>query len=90
MINGNKDDVINCLSKNYNGSKLIKVLPLEQNFMSASELSMKDNMNIYVGGNDDRIIVVSLFDNLGKGASGAAVECMHIMLGLDPKKGLVL
>ena len=88
MINGNKDDVINCLSKNYNGSKLIKVLPLEQNFMSASELSMKDNMNIYVGGNDDRIIVVSLFDNLGKGASGAAIQCMNIMCGFDETKSL--
>lgn len=88
MINGNKDDVINCLSKNYNGSKLIKVLPLEQNFMSASELSMKDNMNIYVGGNDDRIMVVSLFDNLGKGASGAAIQCMNIMCGFDETKSL--
>ena len=88
MINGNKDGVINCLSKNYNGSKLIKVLPLEQNFMSASELSMKDNMNIYVGGNDDRIMVVSLFDNLGKGASGAAIQCMNIMCGFDETKSL--
>ena len=88
MINGNKDDVLNCLSKNYNGSKLIKVLSLEQNFMSASELSMKDNMIIYVGGNDDRIMVVSLFDNLGKGASGAAIQCMNIMCGFDETKSL--
>ena len=88
MINGNKDDVLNCLSNNYNDSKLIKVLPLEQNFMSASELSMKDNMKIYVGGNDDRIMVVSLFDNLGKGASGAAIQCMNIMCGFDETKSL--
>ena len=49
---------------------------------------MKDSMNIYVGGNDDRIMVVSLFDNLGKGASGAAIQCMNIMCGFDETKSL--
>ena len=88
MINGNKEDVYNCLCENYKESKLIKVLPLDQSFMSASEMSMKDSMNIYVGGNDDRIMVVSLFDNLGKGASGAAIQCMNIMCGFDETKSL--
>lgn len=88
LINGNKDDVLNCLCNNYKDSKLIKVLPLDVSFMSAAELSMKDNMNIYVGGNDDRIMVVSLFDNLGKGASGAAIQCMNIMCGFDETKSL--
>ncbi len=88
MINGNKEDVYNCLCDNYKDSKLIKVLPLEQSFMSASEMSLKDSMNIYVGGNDERIMVVSLFDNLGKGASGAAIQCMNIMCGFDETKSL--
>ena len=88
MINGKKEDVYNCLCENYKDSKLIKVLPLDQSFISASEMSMKDSMNIYVGGNDDRIMIVSLFDNLGKGASGAAIQCMNIMCGFDETKSL--
>jgi len=39
-------------------------------------------------GNDDQILLVSRLDNLGKGASGAAVQCMNIMLGLDEAEGL--
>jgi N-acetyl-gamma-glutamyl-phosphate reductase len=47
-------------------------------------------MAVSVYGNDERIILVALYDNLGKGASGAAVECMNIVLGEDPAKGLVI
>ena len=47
-------------------------------------------MYILVNGNDERICITAVYDNLGKGASGAAIECMNIMLGLDPKKGLNL
>ena len=47
-------------------------------------------MHIYVNGNDERASISCVYDNLGKGASGAAIECMNIMLGLDPKKGLKL
>ena len=45
---------------------------------------------IYVSGNDERILLTALLDNLGKGASGAAIECMNIALGLDSTKGLNL
>ena len=41
-------------------------------------------------GNDDRILLSSRFDNLGKGASGAAIQCMNIVLGCDEAKGLNL
>ena len=47
-------------------------------------------MRIFVGGNDERILLVSVFDNLGKGASGAAVQCMNIALGLDERTSLSL
>ena len=47
-------------------------------------------MKIYVTGNDERIMVNAIFDNLGKGASGAAVQCMNIALGLPEDTGLVL
>jgi len=48
----------------------------------------RDDLMIYVTGNDERITITALFDNLGKGASGAAVQNMNIMLGLDETSGL--
>lgn len=57
-------------------------------FISAHEKMNKDSMDITVCGNDDRIILVAVYDNLGKGASGAAVECLNYVLGVDPKTGL--
>jgi len=59
-------------------------------FLSANELAGKDYAQILVTGNDDRIMVTAMFDNLGKGASGAAVECLNVSMGVDPAKGLVL
>ena len=47
-------------------------------------------MEISVHGNDERIVLVARYDNLGKGASGAAVECMNLVLGLPPETGLEL
>ena len=47
-------------------------------------------MGISVYGNEERILLVSRFDNLGKGASGAAIENMNILIGEEPTKGLVL
>ena len=49
-----------------------------------------DGMQIFVTGNNDRLVVATRFDNLGKGASGAAVQCMNIVLGCDEAKGLNL
>ena len=60
----------------------------EEGFLSAAALSGKDNMEVTVCGNEDRILLVSRFDNLGKGASGAAIQNMHILLGIDEKTGL--
>ncbi len=60
----------------------------ENNFLSAGILSGKDNMIVSVFGNEDRIILVARYDNLGKGASGAAVECLNIVLGNEDIKGL--
>ncbi len=47
-------------------------------------------MEISVAGNDERILLISRYDNLGKGASGAAIECMNIVLGLPETEGLNL
>ena len=62
----------------------------EGGFLSASAFSGRDDMEISVFGNDDRILLVSRFDNLGKGASGAAIQNMNIMLGVEETTGLEL
>ena len=62
----------------------------EGGFLSAGRFSGLDSMEISVYGCDDRILLTARYDNLGKGASGAAVECLNILLGVDAKTGLVL
>jgi len=52
-------------------------------FISGAKLSGTDSMRITVSGNEERILLVAVYDNLGKGASGAAIECMNIVLGTD-------
>ena len=63
---------------------------LEDGFLAANTLAGTDVMRLFVYGNDDRIIVSAQLDNLGKGASGAAVQCMNIMMGIEEGTGLVL
>lgn len=58
------------------------------NFLSAHALSGRDDMLVSVHGNEERMILVSRFDNLGKGASGAAIQNMNIVLGVDEATGL--
>ena len=60
----------------------------EKGFLSAAAFSGRDDMEITVTGNEDRILLVSRFDNLGKGASGAAIQNMNIVLGLPETEGL--
>ena len=62
----------------------------EGGFLSASALSGYDDMQVSVAGNDERIILTSRFDNLGKGASGAAIQNMNIIMGVEETTGLVL
>ena len=62
----------------------------EEGFISAAGMSFKDSMQITVSGNDDRILLIARYDNLGKGASGAAIECLNMVLGSDKTTGLDL
>lgn len=62
----------------------------EGGFLSACALENKDVMQIEVFGNEERILLTARYDNLGKGASGAAVECLNIVLGEDKTKTLEL
>ena len=59
-------------------------------FLTANALQGKDTMELYVSGCDERLLLTARYDNLGKGASGAAIECMNYVLGLDPAAGLEL
>lgn len=79
----------------YEGEKFIKVMPFgaeeeSRNFLGSNNVSGWDGIEIYVTGNEDRILLSSRFDNLGKGASGAAVQCLNIVMGCDEAKGLNL
>lgn len=76
------DTIKEVYSKKYN-TVLVKYVDAMDvdGFLSAGTLSQKDSMNISVYGNEDRIILTAVYDNLGKGASGAAIECMNIKLG---------
>ncbi len=58
--------------------------------LAANALSGKDSLEIFITGNEDTVLLVARFDNLGKGASGAAVQCMNLMLGLPEYEGLEL
>ena len=77
----------------YQGEKLIRVLPLDAGeemggFLAANTLCGKDDMEILILGNDERPLLIARFDNLGKGASGAAVQCLNIMTGAEEYSGL--
>lgn len=86
------EKIANLLADYYQGNPLISVHPYqnlpEDGMLSANALSGKDNLEIFVYGNDTQILLAARFDNLGKGASGAAVQCMNIMLGREETSGL--
>ncbi|MDL2059825.1 N-acetyl-gamma-glutamyl-phosphate reductase [Mesosutterella sp. AGMB02718] len=64
--------------------------PDEAGFMAASALSGFDSMQVSVFGCEERFVLAARYDNLGKGASGAAIECLNLVLGEDPVRGLRL
>ena len=72
----------------YASHNFVKTAQETKNYLAANPLAGTNRMEIYVDGNEDRIVLASVFDNLGKGASGAAVQCMNIMLGLDERISL--
>ena len=87
-------DIHEIMTAHYAGQHFVKVLELggektlPDGFLAANTLADTNNMQIFVFGNDEQILLCSRLDNLGKGASGAAVQSMNIMLGLDEATGL--
>ena len=84
------EKVWDCLKNHYEGEKIVTVAPLggDESVIYASTLAGKDSMRIIVSGHESQTMVTTLFDNLGKGASGAAIQNMNILLGVDESTGL--
>lgn len=90
-INASAEEIKAIYTEKYTGPIVKYVEDFDENgFVSANKLSFNDGMEISVSGNDDRILLIARYDNLGKGASGAAIECMNIVLGTDETTGLDL
>ena len=89
QIKGTAEDIKN-IYKNYYNGKIIRFADQksEDGFLSAVGLGGRDDMEISVFGNEERILLAARYDNLGKGASGAAIQNMNIMLGVDECLGL--
>lgn len=91
LLKGNIDTIKELYRSTYNTELVCyKDEGDESGFLSANALSGKDSMEISVYGNEDRIILTARYDNLGKGASGAAVECLNIILNEEKTKTLVI
>ncbi len=90
QIKGDIKDIKN-IYKNYYKTNIIRFNDSadENGFLSAVALGGRDDMEISVFGNADRILLAARYDNLGKGASGAAIQNMNIMLGKNESLGLV-
>ena len=90
-IHGDIEAMKNVYRSTYTG-KLVHLCEetSEGGFLSAAAYSGRDDMEITVNGNEERIVLTARFDNLGKGASGAAIQNMNILLGCDPTTGLVV
>lgn len=88
----NLNDIHNIFSEHYQNSPFIKVRELgySEKMIGANNFENRDDMEIEINGNEKRAVITARFDNLGKGASGAAMQCMNIMLGKDETTGLIL
>ena len=83
------------MAEYYNGQNFIKVMDFdsevkfEDGLIDVTACNNTNNVQIFVYGNSEKIMLLARLDNLGKGASGAAIQNMNIMLGVDEKEGLI-
>jgi N-acetyl-gamma-glutamyl-phosphate reductase len=90
LFNTNVNAIKQIYSEIYKG-KIIEYKDVSDNgFLSANALSGTDKMAVSVYGNDERAVLCATFDNLGKGASGAAIQNMNIILNLKETEGLII
>ena len=96
ILRGGAEKVAAGLAEYYRDAATIKVHalnePLPENGLYSNAMAGTDRMELYLNVNaaGEQMMLVSVFDNLGKGSSGAAVQCMNLMLGLDETAGLAL
>ena len=88
------EQIRDVLYDNYKDSNFVEVKPagsecVPDGFLTSNDLSGTNRMEIYVFGDNDQMLLCSRLDNLGKGASGAAVQCLNIMMGIDETTGLI-
>lgn len=88
-LRGTAEDIREIYRACYHSS-IVHYEEYEDGMIAGNALSGRDDMRIMVAGNEDRILLISVFDNLGKGASGAAIQNMNILLDLDETTGLVV
>ena len=95
LLNGSPslEDIHRLYENHFAGEKFVQVMPLgaeeeTRSFLGSNNCSGWDGIQIFVTGNEERVLVSSRFDNLGKGASGAAIQCLNLVLGCDEAKGL--
>ena len=80
------EDIKTVYKEKYNSDIVMYKENMDENgFIAGNKMSENDGMEITVCGNDDRILLIARYDNLGKGASGAAVQCLNVKMGVDPK-----
>lgn len=92
LKSGKSAEDVKAVYKKYYGTAIVSYKESidEGGFISANARSGKDSMEITVCGNGDRMMLIARYDNLGKGASGAAVECLNLVIGADKESGLSL
>ena len=86
------DEILEIMERHYSDCALVSVAPLggDEPVIYSNTYSGRDSMRVIVCGHQGQATVTALFDNLGKGASGAAIECMNIVMGLPVETGLVI
>ena len=88
-------DIHKVFAEHYSNQNFIRVAEIggtdivPDGFLASNTLSGTNKMEIFVCGNDEQVLLCSRLDNLGKGASGAAVQCLNIMMGIDETTGLI-
>ena len=91
QIKGTAQDIKKVYAEKYQGPLVQYAESIDENgLLSSLAYAEKDSMYVTVAGNDERILLIASYDNLGKGASGAAIECMNLAIGADRTKGLII
>ena len=88
-LRGSAEDAVEVYKELYSGP-VVRYVPCPEGMLAGNAMTGKDGIEITVAGDGERILLISVFDNLGKGASGAAIQNMNLLLGAEETLGLVL